>query len=120
MITEKEAREAARKIKNYCWQNEDCRSCIFHTSECALYEVNVPAHWYIKPDAPSDMERAFAKKVLERDYDTVNVDYDADGRHVLIYKKELPQHYEILRADSFPSLQHAGIYPLRDMIEDNR
>ena len=117
MITNKEAREAAIKIKEYCSTRKNCGSCIF-VSRC-ITDYMRPSDWCIETEAFSDMERRFAGKALERGFDIVNIDYDADGRHVFIYDAKNPLRYEFLRADSFPSLYNAGDYSLRDMIGDN-
>ena len=114
MITDKEAREAAIKIKEYCSTRKNCGSCVFG-GDCITDGMR-PSDWCIETEALSDMERRFAGKALERGFDMVTIDYDADGRHVFIYDKAQPLRYEFLRADSFPSLHNAGDYSLRDMI----
>ena len=114
MITDREVREAAIKIKEYCYTRKNCGSCIF-VSRC-ITDYMRPSDWCIETEASSDMERRFARKALERGFDMVNIDYDADGRHVFIYDKAQPLRYEFLRADSFPSLHNVGDYSLREIM----
>lgn len=115
MITDREVREAILKLKQYCLEH-NCKNCQFENN---CIDGMYPCDWRIEPETPSDMERSFARKAIERCYDIVNIDYDADGRHVFIYDAKNPGRYEFLRADSFPSLYNAGDYSLRDMIGDN-
>lgn len=65
MITDKEAREAAQKIKEYCWQNKNCGNCIFCNNDCSFFSEEIPANWCIETEALSDVERTFAIKEME-------------------------------------------------------
>ena len=116
MITDREVREAILKLKQYCLEH-NCKHCQFENN---CIDGVYPGDWHIEPETPSDMERSFARKAIEHGYDIVNINYDADGRHVFIYDAKNPGRYEFLRADSFPSLHNAGDYSLRDMIGDNK
>lgn len=115
MITDREVREAILKLKQYCLEH-NCKHCQFENN---CIDGVYPSDWHIEPETPSDMERSFARKAIEHGYDIVNINYDADGRHVFIYDAKNPGRYDFLRADSFPSLHNAGDYSLRDMIKGN-
>ena len=79
MITDREVREAILKLKQYCLEH-NCKNCQFENN---CIDGMYPGDWRIEPETLSDMERSFARKAIERCYDIVNIDYDADGRHVL-------------------------------------
>lgn len=111
MITDREVREAILKLKQYCLEH-NCKHCQFENN---CIDGVYPGDWYIEPETPSDMERSFARKAIEHGYDIVNINYDADGRHVFISNKAQPLQCEFLRADSFPSLHDPGSYLLYEI-----
>lgn len=116
MISNNEAREAAIKLKQYCNMKPGCKDCCFAMIDggCLIGE-NTPSNWYLEAEAPSDMERRFAKRMLNDGFDYVNIDYDMDGRHATLLG---PKHQigVMLHADSFHCLLDAGNYSLQSIM----
>lgn len=103
MISNKEAREAANKLKQYCLERENCER---------------PGNWYIEPECLPDDERDFAKQLLSDGYIYINIDFDADGRHVVAVnniEKSMPG--KILRPDDFPSIVEPANYMLSTLVK---
>ena len=55
-----------------------------------LISDNIPSSWHLEAEAPSDMERRFAKYKLNEGFDYVNLDFDMDGRHVTVCDSNKP------------------------------
>lgn len=114
----REAREAVIKLKQYCNIYFGCDSyCFFMIDGSCLIGYSVPGNWHLKADAPSDMERCFAKRKLNEGFDYVNLDFDMDGRHVTVCDSNKPDISLILSSDSFGCLLDAGDYSLRSIVD---
>lgn len=114
----REAREAAIKLKQYCNIYFGCGSCRFAmTYGGCLIGYSVPGNWHLEADAPSDMERRFAKRMLNEGFDYVNLDFDMDGRHVTVCDSNKPDRGCILSSDSFGCLLDAGNYLLQSIVD---
>lgn len=115
MISNKEAREAAMKVKQYCLERENCERCMLGNN---CIDGEHPGNWYIEPECLPDDERDFAKQLLSDGYIYINIDFDADGRHVVAVnniKKNMPG--KILRPDDFPSLVEPANYMLSTLVK---
>ena len=111
MISNKEVREAAKKIKQYCLEQENCDRCPLENN---CIDGERPCNWYIEPEylyLPDD-ERNFAKQLLDEGFIYINIDFDVDGRHVEAYRIEKTMSGRILRPDDFPSLIEPANYML--------
>lgn len=116
----REAREAAIKLKEYCNLKLGCSSCCFSISLIdggCLIGDNIPSSWCLEAEAPSDMERRFAKRMLSEGFDYVNLDFDMDGRHITVCDSNKPDIGLILSSDSFGCLLDAGDYSLRSIVD---
>lgn len=110
MISNKEVREAAQKIKQYCLDRENCERCILENN---CIDGERPGNWYIEPEILPDDECNFAKQLLNDGYIYINIDFDADGRHVVAVNKiEKAMPGKILRPDDFSSLVEPANYML--------
>ncbi len=115
MISNKEAREAAIKLKQYCLERRMCDGCVIYNS---CIDEERPANWYIEPECLSDDECNFAKQLFNDGYIYINIDFDADGRHVVAVnniEKSMPG--KILRPDDFPSLVEPANYMLNTLVK---
>lgn len=82
-----------------------------------LIGYSVPGNWCLEAEAPSDMERRFAKYKLNEGFDYVNLDFDMDGRHVTVCNSNKPDIGLILSSDSFGCLLDAGDYSLQSIVD---
>lgn len=115
MISNKEAREAAVKLKQYCLERRRCDSCVIYNS---CIDEERPANWYIEPEYLSDDECNFAKQLLDEGFIYINIDFDADGRHVEALKTSNPMPGKILKPDDFPSLVEPANYMLSTLAKE--
>ena len=114
----REVREAALKIKQYCNIKYGCEDCYFSmTDGGCLIRHSVPGNWHLEADAPSDMERRFAKRMLNEGFDYVNLNFDIDGRHVTVYDSNRPDRGKILTEYSFDCLIDPGNYLLQSIVD---
>ena len=116
MIDRRDAASAAKLIKSYCDQERwlTCSNCIFNngTYKCTLGRDN-PSYWPLTNGDYTIDERIQAARLLYNDhYDTVCVNYNADGRHVTAYSKSDHNYGKILQPDAFPSITNYGQYSL--------